>query len=586
MIKKYIYSFAASVLLLLAGCTPQTYELGAVDVSTDDLVEGIAYTITHDASNPNIVYLESKMDSKYRPLWEHPQGRSQSPKVTLQIPFEGTYTVRFGVETRGGVVYGAPTTFTIDSFFAGFVNDELWTNLTGGVGESKVWVFDNGAYGLSTGELSYADPSSVVEFNNFTINYQEGAGSTGDANMWNSTMTFSLIGGATVSIHDASASTDINGTFMLNTTDHTLNFTDAELMHTSGQSGRSSNWAKDLKILTLTKDQLQVGIMRDNDEGPWWMIWNFVSKEYADNYVPSVNEVTGPTLPEGWKDAVTEIVSTNIVWKLSANSPFDWFNLDGTRKNNFSVSAGTYPEWCTPAAGVDGIILTMNSARNTYKLELPDFTTVEGTYSLSNDGVYTFDQGLLSYLIGSDWIYFGADEANSLQLLAYETSSVGPVSGMWLGVKQTDVNGRAYQYLGYHFEPQLGEQEKPVYGGSLHAYDEAWVFIDSEEVSIQDEGQYTFTLNGAYPLPYGMYLDVLLIWKDHPNATLTINSIKADGTALTIDPTLLSTTAGDAPTTARLYILNPWGGDNQIVSPSDIAFASSLEVTITVAFND
>src|SRR5690554_5914156 len=115
-----IYLFMASVLLFFHACTPEQYDLGVKDVTPDDLVEGLAYTVTHDANNPNIVYLESKMGGSYTPLWSHPQGRSQEQKVTLKIAFPGTYEVKFGVQTRGGVVYGSPVTFTIDDFYAEF----------------------------------------------------------------------------------------------------------------------------------------------------------------------------------------------------------------------------------------------------------------------------------------------------------------------------------------------------------------------------------------------------------------------------------------------------------------------------------
>ena len=81
--------------------------------------------------------MESKLGVNYTALWEHPQGRSQEQKVTLKMPFEGTYTVKFGVETRGGVIYGEPTTFDISTFCADFVNDELWSFLTGGVDSEK-----------------------------------------------------------------------------------------------------------------------------------------------------------------------------------------------------------------------------------------------------------------------------------------------------------------------------------------------------------------------------------------------------------------------------------------------------------------
>ena len=112
IIKFFALLFAWTALL--SSCSPEEYSLGNVDVKPEELVEGIAFKIEHDANNPNIVYLTSLMDAKYTPLWDHPQGRSQEKKVTLKIPFAGVYTVKFGVETRGGVVYGAPDSLRFD----------------------------------------------------------------------------------------------------------------------------------------------------------------------------------------------------------------------------------------------------------------------------------------------------------------------------------------------------------------------------------------------------------------------------------------------------------------------------------------
>ena len=89
--KHYIKIFASLFIftLIFAACSPEDFALGMKDVKPEDLVEGIAYKIEHDASNPNIIYLTSLMGNKYTPLWNHPQGRSQEQKITLKIPFSG-----------------------------------------------------------------------------------------------------------------------------------------------------------------------------------------------------------------------------------------------------------------------------------------------------------------------------------------------------------------------------------------------------------------------------------------------------------------------------------------------------------------
>lgn len=448
---KYIYSFIASVMLLFSACSPDDFSLGAKDLTADDLVEGIAYTITHDSENPNIVYLESKLNSNYTPLWEHPQGRSQEQKVTLRIPFEGTYSVKFGVQTRGGTVYGEAATFKIEGFCAEFVDDPLWTYLTGGVDSEKIWIYDDGSYGYAGGELTYADPSATTEWNNWSANWDPGKGHTGDDAIWSSRMTFNLLGGANVQIHNVSSSgeADTQGTFMLDTDNHTITFTDCDLLHTPSWSDRSTNWRRNLKLLELDENHMRVGVMRDNSEGAWWLIWNFVSKEFADNYVPEDQPDPEPSLPEGWKDAVSQTVSTKIQWKMSTEVPFDWANLDGSLMNNFT--AGNYPDWATPVADLDKLSMTLDSKTMTYDFAMPDGTTVSGTYELDDKGIYTFSDGVPSYHIGGGDIMFYAAADNQLRILKLEAPG-GTVTDMWLGVR----NGDKAEYVAFHFVPNAG----------------------------------------------------------------------------------------------------------------------------------
>ena len=450
---KLIHTLQMALLAMLMGmtaaCTPDSYDLEAPDVASEDLVEGIAYTITHDSENPNIVYLRSLMPSSYQVCWEHPQGRAQGAEVTLQMPFEGEYEVRFGVQTRGGVVYGPTATFTIDDFYAGFVNDDLWTYLTGGVDQEKTWIFDNGEYGFAAGELTYADPSGTVTWNNWTANWDPGVGHTGDDAIWESTMTFNLQGGANVTVYNSSSDETQTGTFMLNTDSHTITFTDCDLLHTPSWSDRTTNWRRDLQLLELDENHLRIGVMRDNSEGPWWLIWNFVSKEYADNYVPEDQPDPEPTLPDGWQDMVSEVVTSEIKWTMSPDVPFDWANLDGSLMNNFT--AGNYPDWATVVDGLENLSMTLNSADMTYTFEMPDGTTTSGTYTLDEDGIYTFSAGVPTYHIGGGDIMFSATAENQLRILSIETAG-NSVMGMWLGNRSTEKD----EYLAYHFLPNAG----------------------------------------------------------------------------------------------------------------------------------
>lgn len=604
-LKYYIYSFIASMMLIFSACSPEEFDLGAKSVTPDDLAEGIAYTITHDSQNPNIVYLESKLGDNYTALWEHPQGRSQAKKVTLKMAFDGTYSVTFGVETRGGVVYGEPTTFKIDDFCADFVTGDMWQFLAGGAGSSKTWVPDNGNYGMKQGFYSCFDPSATYKdmvSDNGTNWYAkdktwwEPANAEVDitADDLNSYMTFSLEGKAGLTVHRFTngQETVTEGLFSMNTDEHTMSAVDVDFVHGAWATKNAVDFRNGFQVLVLTENQLMIANYRDpvlSGEGKCIYCWNFVSKEYADNYKAPIEDNTDvvPELPDGWQDDVTQIKNQKIVWKLSADSPFDWCDLLGNRKNGFA-KIGDYKEWCTPAADVSDITLTLNSKVKSYKLELPDFTIVEGTYSLSSDGLYTFDRGLSSYLIGSDWIYFGADESNQLRLVDYEMSTAGPVSDMWLGVKQKDGNGKPYQYLAYHFVAQSDTKQEVIYEAAMSLFDNgSWARLDGTATNVINEGTYTVKIAGAlssidHTGTYGCYIDIPLILKDHPNATFSVVSIAADGNNVTYDASLIDTTgAGDLPTTARLQLKNAWGTGIEIPD-----FTTSLEVTFSVAFND
>ncbi len=602
-LKYYIYSLIASIALIFSACSPDDYDLGAKDVTPDDLVEGIAFTITHDSENPNIVYLESKMDSRYTVVWEHPQGRSQSSKVTLKIPFSGDYTVKFGVETRGGVVYGNPATFTINDFCADFISDELWTMLSGGVGNSKTWVLDINAEGecknfvgplyfygtddnWNTVTLGQPAPEGADSWNwqaDWAGNGSWLFGSTGAMDY--GSMTFDLINGANVTVEDLAAGKTYKGTYMLDVENHTMKLTDAPLLHDPGRDAIVTQWGQ-ITILSLTNDAMQLGVIRDNDpnEGPCLLVYNFISKDFADNWVPTVDENPAPTLPEGWQDQVTQIKNQSITWKLSPDTPFDWCDLYGQRKNEYA-SPADYPANFTPTADASEVSLTLNSSNNKYSLALPDGTSVEGKYTLTADGIYTFDSGLAPYLIGGKQVYFNASADNTLRIMNYTLNDNGAVTDMWLGAKQVDNQGKVYQYLGYHFVAQTGgAADVPEgYKANLNYFNTDWTYtVASENVYINGDGDYTFTIEGADSNPYGIYLDVYDILADYPNVDIVIKEIKVDGNSIPFVDGDISRSKGDADTIARRYIYNPWGPAACFPDVSVFAFSSTIEVTVTV----
>lgn len=493
-----LFALFACIAMMLASCAPENYDLGAIDVKSEDLVEGIAFKIEHDASNPNIVYLTSLMDSKYTPLWSHPQGRSQKQKVTLKIAFPGTYQVTFGVETRGGIVYGESASFTIDEFYAEFVSDELWTLLSGGVGNAKTWYLDLDADGVSRyflGPLYFYGTDDSWETVTNGVTLPEGSDSwswqadwPGNSWMMNAadfgSMTFDLIDGANVVVEHKTipARGTETGTYMLDVDEHTMRMTDASPLHDINRDGVVIDWG-DIKIMSLTENTLQLAVLRDpvlSGEGACLLVYNFISKEYYDNWTPGEEEEPEPSLPDNWMDDVSQTVNKTVVWKLSESNPLDWCNLDGTRMNGWN-NPGDYPDWLgTPDPAVYGdFSLTLNSEDMEATFKLPDGTELTMNYSLDDKGIYTFEETVPDFPVIS-WASFHLDTDRQLRIMSIEKDVSGNVSGIWLGARDPEKP----EYMAYHLIPSAGstitdplKAWKNAFAGKTFKPDVYW-FVD------------------------------------------------------------------------------------------------------------
>ncbi|MGM9779669.1 MAG: hypothetical protein ACI3ZD_15270 [Prevotella sp.] len=478
---KYLFlSFVASIAMMFTACSPDEYDLGAKDITAADLVEGVAFSITHDAQNPNIVYLENLMPGRYKAIWEHPQGRSLSNKVTLKIPFAGEYEVKFGVETRGGYVYGEPAKFKVDDMYAGFISDPMWSMIAGGSGKSKTWVLDLDAdkvsrhflgpiyfftknycwdnlHNASGGNYLDSDPWDATSA--IVPNITDGAATwywladyAGNSWMCDAadfgTMTFDLIGGANVvTDQEAYGLGTLSGTYLVDTDAHTIKFSGAWPVHDSNRDSELATYCpeRSFNILYLTDDFMQLLVPETG------VCYNYISTDYRDNWTPGEQKDPEPTLPDGWQQDVSQTVITNVKWVLSDQNPLDWCNLDGSRMNGWA-SPSDYPDWLgTPDPSVYAdFSMTLESSDQT-----ATFVTAEGEvtmkYTLDEKGIYTFDGTVPSHQVVG-WAWFNTDGNNQLRIMSIEKDAMGNVSGMWLGARSAEKP----EYLAYHFIPQAG----------------------------------------------------------------------------------------------------------------------------------
>lgn len=604
---KYFSIIVTAVILAFTACTPDEFKLDSPNVLSGDLQEGLAYTITHDKVNPNIVYLESLMPSGNTSLWSHPQGRSQSQKVTLNMAFAGTYDVVFGVITRGGIVYGDTAHFTIDNFCADFVTGDMWEALTGGTGKSKTWVPDNGNYNMKQGFYSCFDPSAT--YLDMVTDKGKNNWYPKDKVWWQpsnsdvknteddlkSYMTFSLTGNAGLKVHrfNGGVETVTEGIFNMDANQHTISAIDVDFVHAAWADGKAVDFRNGFQVLVLTENQLMIANYRDaalSGEGRCIYCWNFVSKEYADSYTPAVvkdftleEKYTGTNKTE-WQGYISGITD----WTLSNESPFDYFNLKGERINSYA-GLSEYPANMTPISDVNKIALRTSFANSTFTFfDLNDKRTSD-SISLTSDGYIKFGTKLPTILIGGDFVKFNASEDNTLRVLEYNLTSEGLVSDMWVGVKQYDNQGTAYQYLAYHFVTGYVD---PGYTAQMSFFNSAFTNTINHTQLVLNEGEVTLSYTGSSATVsfVGWYIDLLKIKAAHPNASMEITKIVLDGQEKAFNATLLdyAATDGDNPNTLRVYICNPWGyvEGTKYFNPSEWQFNSSISVMINLKYND
>ena len=542
--KKSIY-LAVAALLMLGSCTPDSHSLDSLSLQPSDLTHGSAFSVSVDAQNT--VTLKSLLDKSYNCYWIHPNGRAQGPVATLQLPFAGKYDVTFGVDTRGGVVYGNPYQFEVTTNNMALLADPLYTYLTGGVGKSKKWVPVDKDYGVGqcTGPVMYCNPDDVLNdgsnstdigINNMKPNWDPGFQSwliPADDPYMDSYMIFSLddVNGCSITEYrgeagtkGSSTGTTSTGKYTLNVSDKnhpTLSFSDTYSMHNVGFDAVCSNYTSNIIITELTPYMLQLATMRTNSEGPWWIIWNFIAADVQDGTVviPSddVNYLnpSTPVLPT-ISDLKTKIFTTDIngveyegaemTFQVVGDAPYDWLWWNGGSNAWESVTGGNYGTNWAPKADEDAV--TENELTLTKK----------GSFTYGNQaGSYTIDEGKI--IFDQEVSFFTVTgDARTIEVKGteWQVFKCDPGSELVLGVANgKDTNGNINNYLVANFS------YKAVGGGQT----------------------------GPVNVPF--------------DAAKVNNYIEADKYF-------------------RCQLYNPWGGGNDAIDPANVKLKKDQKINVTV----
>lgn len=504
----YIYSLMAGVALAFGACTPENYEMGGHIYTAAELVEGSAYTVTVDG---NHIHLKSNITG-CTPLWITPQGRSQEKELTVDLPFAGDYQVTFGAETPGGVVYGDPHSFTLAQNDFTMLSDEKWFLLTDknfksgdalpdaetlAQGISKKWYPCDGNYGIGqcTGPVMYMAPYDpdgdgagytaddeangvykdiVFGEGNWKPNWDPGFQSwliPEDDPYMASYMEFKMdaANGCVAVMYrgeagnkEISTGSNMTGSFNMNLNEKTkplITFSDCYSMHNIAMDAACSNYTQDIQIINLTPYILQLATKRTNSEGPWYLVWNFVSEEVIQTNGECIPEEESgeieqvvPEVPE-FENLATDLFKTEIngvmyegeqmTFNLDTDAPYDWLWWNGspTVAAWEKVVNGAYNTTWAPACGNDAADLELilsKAADGTYKYECGD---VSGMLTIV-DGVLAFDKEVTLLTATGDQRTV-AVKGTQFTVLAIEAGE-----SLTIGIPdQMDENGHITSYL-------------------------------------------------------------------------------------------------------------------------------------------
>ncbi len=458
--------------------------------------EKVKFSVIQEPAGANRVIIKNETTGAAC-LWEWYQGTSTTPMGssnnntdTIDFAFAGNYTIKITVSLAEGDE-SRTQSITVDSDDATLFSNPMWTNLTGGVGESKTWVLDVDGKFLP-GPLSFMGTAwdFVAKENDgddawmwdaptsFTF---ELTGEEGWLNYKNlrmelpgddgyGTMTFDLMGGYNYTA-DKKKEDPESGSFVLNISEAKLTINGATILrsykpHCAVKDDPNcegddcavhevdgivcvSNWT-DYMIYDLTDTLLRLAVLRDQDvqgEGACWLIYNFVEKTAYDSYVPETFTYT-----ESVNTAFTkaDLVGT---WKY-ADVPQGWiaFKAEGTKGT--VIPAYLFGHWDTRAEVVADLVswgggnvdsvFTANSG-NTYVFNDDLSCTLNGvanTYSIAN-GVITFGTALAGTEFSLVWLTLSGTELKVIDVQYYgDNKEAYTPLGVWIGQK----NGSKDEY--------------------------------------------------------------------------------------------------------------------------------------------
>ncbi len=453
---KYINWLIIALFTMVMGCKKDEYALDKL-VSASDLDFEVVQDLQVDPGG-NTVYLVNKTPQSI-PMWDYGTGKSTRQRDTIRFAFKGEYVIKYSAATGGGIVEHEPVTINVTEDNLNYVNDPKWTALSGGVGNEKTWYLDLDANGVSK---FFKGP---VYFSSNNYDPSTDCITTGACWIWEAdwpnnqwigdkgdygSMTFNLKGGPFVKVeHKMNAGLGTqNGTFFLDAANNMLTMTGAQILQNANAKNDIGDWSN-LKIISLDENTMQLAAKHKSKAE--YMIFNFISKDYADSWTPpppptpEPDEGFNPTFAPGeLMSMLTGGTNSGRFWTLDVNgNPIDWVAKGNgwTVDKNSSATWGWNDTW--DAAVSNAWIRFDNIGGNNYT-RFQNGVTTTGTFSIdeANNEIVLNGNTLLQN--PASWMSPTATRIKVVK--AYNTEY--RTKGIWLG---TSYDAAKDEWFVFHY---------------------------------------------------------------------------------------------------------------------------------------
>jgi hypothetical protein len=467
--KQHIKLLAMFMLpLMIIACKKDEHSLGTV-LSKSEIVYSVTQDMQADPGG-NTVILRNSTPATLS-MWDFQTGTSTRMVDTVRFAFAGDYVVKFSAVTGGQVVQMDSVIVKVTKDNLNYVNDPLWTALSGGVGQEKEWILDQDG-------IFFSGPLSFYGVNNGWLKeggpWADGANATGcyggDCWTWGpgtadiypnmmaqgdyGAMTFGLKGTAAFkAVKPMENNITQNGSYYLNVATKMLSITNGTILRgykptKNGLTG-ISNWSS-YKVLSLDENTMQLGVIRDKDvdgEGPAMIVYNFITKDFKANYVPPVtgpDEGFDPTFKAGELLTMLTGTSSGRLWKIdAAGNPIDWIGKGKgwTKTSNDTRDWGWNASW--DAVANDSWILFNRVGGLKYTRSQQGVVT-NGTFTINEaTNEVTLNGDLLIQNPGN----FLSPAKNTFKVVKAFPGKVES-KGIWFGV---DYNAEKDEWMAFHY---------------------------------------------------------------------------------------------------------------------------------------